>query len=457
MQTQEIVERAARLMPGIVEDLEALVAIPSVSFPGYPAEPMEEMAQRTLEMFRQVGFTDARLMDVPSGYPPIYGEMPGPDGSPVVVIYAHYDVQPAPPEQGWTSEPFTPTRKGDGRIYGRGSADDIGGLVTHLGMMRVFDGKPPCTIRLILEGMEETESNLEAFVDAHPDLFACDLFVICDMGNLRVGEPVLTTALRGDVACVVTVRTLDHPLHSGVFGGPAPDAMMALARLLSTLHDDRGNVAVEGVSRGSWEGEDLSAADFRSSADVLDGVELTGSGRVGDRLWAQPSINAIGVDMTSIAASSNVLIPEASAKISMRIVPGSEPKEELDALVAHLESHTPWGAQVEVRRTKEAPPFVCRTDGPGYAAARDALEKAFGKPAGEAGCGGSIPLLRTLQRAAPGAEFILWGPEDVARARIHASDESVDPDEIERMVVAQSLLLQRLAENAENAENPATP
>ncbi len=435
-------------MPGLLADLEELVAIPSIAFPGYPSEPMDAMAERTLQMFRDAGFDNARLMEVPSGYPPIYGEVNGPEGSPVVVIYAHYDVQPAPPEQGWTTEPFTPTRKADGRIYGRGAADDISGLVAHLGTMRVFDGRPPCTVKLILEGMEETESNLEAFVEAHPELFECDLFVICDMGNLRVGEPALTTALRGDVACVVTVRTLDHPLHSGVFGGPAPDAMMALARLLSTLHDDQGDVAVEGVSTTAWEGEDMSREDFRSSADVLDGVALTGSGRVGDLLWARPSVNAIGLDMTSIAKSSNVLIPEASAKISMRIVPGSEPKTELDALVAHLEKHTPWGAQVEIQRTKEAPPFLCATDGPGYAAARAALSDAYGRPAGEAGCGGSIPLLRTLQQASPGAEFVLWGPEDVAGSRIHASDESVDPSEIEKLVVAQALLLQRLADGA---------
>lgn len=446
MQVHEITEKVRALMPGVLADLEELVAIPSVSFPGYPSEPMEAMAERTLQMFREAGFEDARLMEVPSGYPPIYGQTAGPEGSPVVVIYAHYDVQPAPPEQGWTTEPFTPTRKDDGRIYGRGAADDISGLVAHLGTLRVFDGKPPCTVKLILEGMEETESNLEAFVEAHPELFACDLFVICDMGNLRVGEPALTTALRGDVACVVSVRTLDHPLHSGVFGGPAPDAMMALARLLSTLHDDEGNVAVEGVSTSEWDGEDLTPEDFRSSADVLDGVGLTGSGRVGDLLWARPSVNAIGLDMTSIASSSNVLIPQASAKISMRIVPGSEPKVELDALVAHLEKHAPWGAQVEVRRTKEAPPFLCPTDGPGYAAARTAMSDAYGRPAGEAGCGGSIPLLRTLQQAAPGAEFVLWGPEDVAGARIHASDESVDPSEIEKLVVAQALLLQRLAD-----------
>ena len=445
MNSDDIATRTTALMPGLLEDLEKLVAIPSVSFPGYPSEPVEQMGTTTLRMFQEVGFTNARLMDVPTGYPPIYGEIQGPEGSPTVVLYAHYDVQPAPPEQGWTSDPWTPTRKEDGRIYGRGASDDISGLVAHLGTLRIFDGKPPCTVKLILEGMEETESNLEAFVEAHPELFGCDLFVICDMGNLQVGEPALTTALRGDVACVVTVRTLEHPLHSGVFGGPAPDAMMALARLLTTLHDENGNVAVKGVSTGSWEGADLGEDDFRAGADVLDGVALTGTGSIGDRLWAHPSINAIGIDMTDIAGSSNVLIPEARAKISMRIVPGSEPKAELDALVAHLESHAPWGAHVEVQRTKEAPPFLCSTDGPAVTAAREAISEAYGRPAGEAGSGGSIPLLRTLQQAAPGAEFVLWGPEDMAGSRIHSSDESVDPSEIERMVVTQALLLEKLA------------
>lgn len=446
MQTSEIKQRAASLMPGLVSDLERLIAIPSIAFPGYPSEPVEEMARVTLEMFREVGFTNAQLMEVPTGYPPIYGEIQGPEGSPTVVLYAHYDVQPAPPEQGWTSDPWVATIKDDGRIYGRGAADDISGLLAHLGTLRLFDGRPPCTLKLILEGMEETESNLEAFVEAHPELFACDLFVICDMGNLEVGEPALTTALRGDVACEVTLRTLEHPLHSGVFGGPAPDAMMAMARLLASLHDEQGNVAVAGASTTVWAGEDLSEDDFRASADVLEGVELTGSGHIGDRLWARPSVNAIGLDMTSVAGSSNVLIPEVRAKISMRIVPGSDPEKELDALVDHLETHAPWGAQVSVRRTKAAPPFTVDTSGPGCNAARWALEEAFGKPAGEAGCGGSIPLLRTLQQAAPGAEFVLWGPEDVAVSRIHSSDESVDPAEIERVVVAQALLLQRLAE-----------
>ena len=446
MQESEIRARVSAMMPEVLGDLERLVAIPSIAFPGFPPEPVHEMAAEVVARFQAAGVANASLQDVPEGYPPVYGEIAGPEGSPTVMFYAHYDVQPAPPEQGWTTDPWTPTRKDDGRIYGRGAADDKGGLAIHLGTLKVFDGKPPCTVKLIVEGMEETNSNLEAFVEAHPDLFACDVFIVCDMGNLRVGEPTLTTTLRGDVACVVTLTTLQHPLHSGLFGGPAPDAMMSMAELLATLHDEDGNVAVEGVSRYDWDGLDFSADDFRAAADLADGVALTTAEEpVSTRLWSSPSVSVIGLDMTSVDGSSNVLIPQVRAKLSMRIVPGADPARELDALVAHLESHVPWGARIEIERTKEAPPFRCETDGPGYAAAREALETAYGKPAGEAGSGGSIPLLQTLQGAAPDAEFILWGPEDTALARIHASDESVDPSEIEHMILAQAFLLQDLA------------
>ena len=168
MEALEIRSRVAGMMPDLLADLERLVAIPSVAFPGYPSEPVERMATETLQLFQEAGFANAALQEVPTGYPPIYGEIPGPDGAPTVVLYAHYDVQPAPPEQGWTSDPWTATRKDDGRIYGRGAADDKGGLAVHLGTLRLFDGKPPCTLKLILEGMEETDSNLDAFVGPTP-------------------------------------------------------------------------------------------------------------------------------------------------------------------------------------------------------------------------------------------------------------------------------------------------
>ena len=238
------------------------------------------------------------------------------------------------------------------------------------------------------------------------------------MGNLEVGEPTVTTSLRGEVSCIVTVSTLRHALHSGVFGGPAPDAMIALARLLSTLHDDEGNVAVDGVSGADWSGMEPSEGGFRTGADLLDGSALIGTGSIGSRLWSRPSISAIGIDTTSIEGSSNVLLPSARAKLSMRIAPDSDPDHELDALVHHLESHVPWGAAVEVERVKSAPAFRCadRTD-PAHAAARAALEEAFGKPAGRGRFGRIDPAPADAARVNPDAEFILWGAEDMARAR----------------------------------------
>ena len=438
---------AAAMMPTIKEALDQMVAVPSVAFPGYPPEPVHQMADTVLGLFQEVGFTNAALMEVPDGYPPIYGEIEGPAGSPVVMLYAHYDVQPAPPEQGWTSDPWTPTHKDDGRIYGRGAADDKGGLAIHLGTLRSSTDSRPCTVKLILEGMEETASNLEAFVEAHPELFACDLFVVCDMGNLEAGEPALTTTLRGDVACVVTVQD-----------PRAPPALRRVRRPRAR-RDDGARAAARDPARrpGQRRGR---GRDARSTGTAWTSARRTSepaptcstaSSWSGAARWDRacgPTRRSTrsAIDMTSIAGSSNVLIPGAKAKISMRIVPGSDPEKELDALVRHLETHAPWGAQVEVERTKEAPPFRCETDGPGYAAARVALEEAYGSAPGEAGSGGSIPLLRTLQQAAPDAEFILWGPEDVALSRIHASDESVDPAEIEKMIVAQIRLLEHLAD-----------
>lgn len=444
MDTESLRRTIAGLMPDLLEGLGSLVRVPSIAFPGYPEEPVLEAAERTAELARRAGFADAALQPVPWGYPPVVGEIAGPEGSPTVVLYAHYDVQPAPPEQGWTSDPWTPVVRDDGRLAGRGSADDKSGIAIHLATVRAFGGRPPCRVRLVVEGMEETTSNLEDFVRSHPDLFGADVFVVADMGNLETGVPTLTTTLRGEVSCVVTVTTLEHPLHSGVFGGPAPDAMMALARLLATLHDDAGDVLVDGVTRADPPSGDVSEPDFRAMADLLDGTAVVGTGPIGARLWSSPSVSAIGIDTPTVDGSSNVLLPSARAKLSMRIAPGADPGAELDALARHLEAHVPWGATVEVERVKVAPPFRCRSDGPAFAAARTALEEAFGRPPVEAGSGGSIPLLDSLRAVSPEAEFILWGAEDMARSRIHASDESVDPSEIERMVLAQTLLLREL-------------
>jgi len=231
-------------------------------------------------------------------------------------------------------------------------ADDKSGLVIHAGTMQALAGRLPVGVRLLVEGEEETISHLEDFVEANPELFACDAFVIADMGNQEVGRPALTTALRGEVSCTVRVRTLDHAVHSGLFGGAAPDALVALIRILGTLHDNLGNTIVPGVTTGDWPGADFDEARYRDSSGLLAGVDLIGTGSLASRLWSKPSVTVIGIDAPSVQEASNVLLPEATAKISMRVVPGADADRDLEALMEHLRSVAPWNVIVEVEKVK---------------------------------------------------------------------------------------------------------
>lgn len=439
-------ERINDLMPEIIEELKAMVAIPSVAFPTFPEAPVHEMAQRAVEAFNRYG-VPARLQEIPDGYPAVWAEIEGPEGAPRVLLYGHYDVQPAPPDQGWTSDPFVATER-NGRIYGRGVADDKSGIAIHLATLAAFDGKPPVHVTVVLEGEEETNSHLEAFVDDRPDLFQADVMVIADMGNLAVGEPVLTTDLRGDVKVSVEVATLTNAVHSGLFGGAAPDALVALVKLLAQITDDDGACAVPGILRGDWAGTDYDTDVFRANAGVLDGVDLVGTGRVASRLWARPSISILGIDCPSVDKGGNVLQPRAKAMLGMRIPPGQDPHDASDKLIAFLVDSAPKGVIVTVTPVKESPAFRQGTDGAAFRAMKEALGQAYGKEVGLAGSGGSIPLLDRLQAASPHADFVLIGAEDAAQARIHGPDESVDPREIEHMALAQVLLLSQLGRTA---------
>lgn len=435
--------RVAEAMPAVLGDLDRLVRIPSVAFPGFPPAPVIEAAEATVEILRESGLENAALMEIPGGYPAVFGEIQAPPGAPTLLLYAHYDVQPAPAEQGWDTDPWVPVSK-NGRTYGRGAADDKSGIAIHGGTLRALAGEVPVGIKVLIEGEEETISHLDAFVEANPDVFRCDAFLVADMGNLEVAHPVLTTTLRGEAACTVRVRTLDHPLHSGEFGGPLPDALVALVRMLATLHDDDGNVAVAGLSSFEWEGGSFDEDDFRKGAEILPGVEMLGDGSIGSRLWSKPSINIIGLDAPSVREASNVLIHEAVAKVSIRTVPGSDSVRELKVLMDHLAAAAPWGVHVEIERVKAGQPFVCESSGTIFEQARGAMEEAFGIQPREVGCGGTIPLMQTFRGVAPDAEFVLWGAEDLGQSRIHGSNESVDPAEIERLILAQVLLIERL-------------
>jgi acetylornithine deacetylase/succinyl-diaminopimelate desuccinylase-like protein len=443
---QAVLAQAHALMPQILDDLGRLVAHPSVAFPGFDPEPVHAARLETIAILKHAGFETAAELDLGGRYPAVWAEIPAPPGRPTVLLYAHYDVQPAPFEQGWTSDPWKLTRKADGRYYGRGAADDKSGIVLHAGMMRLFGGNPPVGIKLIIEGEEETISSLEGYLRANPARFRADAMFIPDEGNLVAGEPVLTTALRGHVQCIIEVKTLQTSLHSGVFGGVAPDALMVLIRMLAQLQDQQGETRVPGLLSSEWPGAQFPEELYRAHSGMLPGVETISAGSVASRLWSKPSVTVIGLDAPPVDTAANILIPSARARVALRIAPGEDPQYALQQLMDYLRSLAPWGAQVQVTPYRAAEAFQTRTDGPVCRAMQRALRLAYGKEPAEVGSGGSIPLLNILAQASPGAEFILYGAEDMAQSRIHGPDESVDPLEIERMLAAQVLALHFLVQ-----------
>ncbi len=357
-----------------------------------------------------------------------------------MLLYAHHDVQPPGPRDRWASDPFEPVER-NGRLYGRGSSDDKAGIVAHAAAIRAWGGKPPVNVAFFIEGEEESGSDhLGDFLAAERALLDADAVVIADSGNWRVGEPAITTTLRGNVLVTVEVRTADHAVHSGEYGGSVPDANMALVRLLASLHDDRGSVAVRGLRSGEADALDLTEGELRGWVGTRPSVELIGTGTLTGRLWQQPSISITGIDATSVAESSNTIWPVARARISMRIPPGQPAAAAQDALAAHLEAHAPWGAEVTVTRESRGEAFVAAATGPAYEAMRAALGAAWERGAIDIGMGGSIPFLFDFARIFPKAALLVTGVGDPA-SNPHSEDESLDLRELERGCLAEAVFL----------------
>jgi cysteinylglycine-S-conjugate dipeptidase len=437
-------ERVSSLMGRAHEDLAELVACKSVADPRqFPASECIKAAQLVIDKFAEAGLRDARLEETPDGHPAVYGHIPAPDGAPTVLLYCHYDVQPPldPTGEAWKSPPFELTER-DGRWYGRGTADCKGNVVMHLTALRALGGELPVGIKLIAEGAEEIGGGgMEQFVREHADLLRAETIVIADAGNFEVGIPTLTTSLRGVANVVVSVSTLESAMHSGMFGGPAPDALLALISMLATLRDACGNTTIKGLECDArWHGVGYPREQFRDDARVLDGVELLGNGRVEDMLWSRPAVTVLGIDCPPVVGSVMAVSAQASARVSLRVPPGIDSRQAQDALVAHLQAVAPWSVKVEIEREVDGQAFVARTDGPAYAAISGALEQAFGRPMTTAGQGGSIPLCNVLRETFPEAEIMLLGVEE-PQCLIHAPNESVDPGEIERMALAEALFL----------------
>ncbi|WP_427385263.1 dipeptidase [Janibacter sp. G56] len=438
---EEIRTRVAELLPAVRADLEALTRIPSVSLDAFDQTHVEASAEATAALLRAEGL-DVEIVRE-GGRPAVIGHIDGPEGAPTVMLYAHHDVQPPGDDADWDSPAFEPTER-DGRLYGRGAADDKAGIMAHVAALRAHSGELPVGVTVFVEGEEEIGSNsLATILERHGDKLAADAIVLADSMNWDIGTPALTTTLRGLVRAVVTVRTLDHGVHSGMFGGPVPDAVTALVRLLATLHDEAGDVAVAGLSAGTASDLDYSEARLREESGLLDGVSLIGTGGILDRQWTKPSLTVIGLDVPSVARSSNTLVPSASAKISMRIAPDQDPSRAYELLAEHLRANVPWGAHLAIELDDEGQGFSADAQGPVYDEARAAFTDAWGREPVDIGVGGSIPFVAAFAEKFPEAGILVTGVED-PDTRAHGANESLHLGEFERVCVAEAILLARL-------------
>jgi len=433
--------RVHDLMPQVRVDLEALARIPSVSLDAFDQAQVEASAEATAALLEAEGLTVEIVRE--GGRPAVIAHIDGPEGAPTVMLYAHHDVQPPGDDTLWDSPPFEPTER-DGRLYGRGAADDKAGIMAHLAALRAHSGKLPVGVTVFVEGEEEIGSDsLPTILERHGEKLRADAIVLADSTNWAIGEPALTTTLRGMIRVVVTVTTLDHGIHSGMFGGPVPDAITALVRLLATMHDDTGNVAVAGLKEGVAADLDYDEARLRAESGLLDGVELIGSGSILSRIWTKPSITTIGIDAPTVGTSSNTLVPTASAKISMRLAPDEFDLDGFEALKKHLLDHAPWGARVEVHLDDRGNGFAAHAQGPVYDQARAAFADAWGVQPVDIGVGGSIPFVAAFAEKFPQAAILVTGVED-PDARAHGANESLHLGEFEKVCVAEAVLLARL-------------
>ncbi|MFD3747917.1 dipeptidase [Nocardia sp. NPDC058633] len=434
--------KVSGLMGQAKKDLAQLVSMKSVADPRqFPAAGCEEAAQWVADAFAAAGLTEVGLHETPDGSKAVIASKPGPPGTPTVLLYCHYDVQPPLDDAAWETPVWTLTDK-DGRWYGRGAADCKGNIVTHLTALRAIGPDFPIGIKVVAEGSEEQGTGgLEKLVVAEPALLRSDAILVADCGNFAVGVPTFTQTLRGMVNVVVTVKTLEGPMHSGMFGGPAPDALAAMIQLLASLRDADGNTTIDGLTDDqTWTGVQYPAADFRSDAGVLDGVDLLGSGTVSDMLWARPALTVLGMDVPAVIGSSAAIQPSTRARLNLRIPPGTEPKSAYDLLEKHLRAHLPCNAHLDIELEALGEPFVASEHGPARDALAEAMQTAYGRPVTTEGQGGSIPLCNVFADTYPNAEIMLIGVEE-PKCLIHAPNESVDPSEIEHMALAEALFL----------------
>ncbi len=447
-------DAAASGIPAAIADLGTLVRIPSVAFPGFDEAPVERSAEAVADLVRGTGLfetVEVRRSSIPGtaeqGKPAVLATRAARNGRPTILLYAHHDVQPVGDESLWESPPFEPTLR-NGRLYGRGAADDKAGVMAHIAALRAlkeavgedFD----LGVALFFEGEEEAGSRSFAqFLSDNADALRADVIVVADSGNWDDKTPALTVSLRGNTRFTMRVKTLEHASHSGMFGGAVPDAMMAAVKMLATLWDDDGAVAVEGLTERDAPTPEYSEETLRDEAGLPAGVSPVGRGTILSRIWNKPSITVTGIDAPSVANASNTLSPEVSVVISARIAPGQSARDAYGAIEAHLRAHAPFGAEVTFTDQDYGDAFLVDTSGWAVEAAREALHEGYGVESVDIGVGGSIPFIADLVREFPGAQILVTGVED-PHARAHSPNESLHLETFRNAVLSEALLLEKL-------------
>ncbi len=445
---QTLIARLDESFESLVEELAALVAIPSVSSDPEHASDLDRSAQHVRSSFEALGL-DAEILQTTTddgliGKPAIVARSRRIDGARTVLLYAHHDVQPVGEAGRWTSDPFTATIRGE-RIYGRGTSDDGAGIVVHLGALSILGEDLPVNVVVFIEGEEELGSpSFTAFLDAYRERLRADVIVVADSDNWKVGEPAVTSSLRGNCVATVDVIIADHAVHSGMFGGPILDSVTAAAMLISSMYDANGDLAIEGLGGDSTADVDWPEEEFRAAAGLVDGVELIGTGDLAARVWTKPSVTVIGFDARPVAEASNTISPRTRFKLSLRTAPGTDPRESMDALVAFLESHAPFGARVIVTPDEYGPGYRADMDSPVTALVHEVLSEAWGRPSVNIGVGGSIPFISDFQRFFPDAQVVVTGVED-PMTNAHSEDESQSLTDLRAAILAEALLLTRVA------------
>jgi len=441
-------------------ELAELVRIPGISAAGFDPAEVERSAAAVAALLTDAGLEGVEVLRIDGAHPYVLGEWlhAGP-GAPTALIYAHHDVQPPGRLDCWQTPAFEATRRDDGRLYGRGVVDDKAGILLHVAAVRAWlqtAGHLPINVKVIVEGEEEIGSgHLAGFLHAYKERLDADVLVLSDTANLTTGLPSLTTSLRGLVNVDVRVRALDHPLHSGMWGGPVPDAAGALAVLLARLVDDTGAIAVpalvtdvpalDDAERAALAALPFSAADFASDAGMLEAGALAGAdaGAVYEQLWYRPALALAALEGMPLAGAANQLMAEARARVSLRIAPGQDPQRVCDALVEFLHRDPPRGVRVETEVNALAAGWKTAPTGAAFDAARRALAAGFGREPVTIGCGATIPFVGPFADVLGGAPALLLGLEDPP-CNAHGENESLDLDDFRKAARASAHLLDEL-------------